>query len=246
MKAIFKREFASYFTSPLGYVMLAIYGFLSGIFTLIYYYGSGFGYGIAAAVAPMLYFAFFVIPPITMKSFTDEKRYHTDQALLTAPVKLVDIVLGKYLSAFLLYILCTLFYFVYTLFTLMIIPGAAVEWGMLFTGWLGMVLLGAAMLSINLLYSALTDSQILAVVIGLGTGLFIMLYDTLMEYLQSALSTMFSVDYEMVILDKLSITGHYRSFTSGILNPVDIVFFLSFIVLFLFLCDRVLDKKRWA
>lgn len=246
MKAIFKREFASYFTSPLGYIILAIYGFLSGLFILISYYDTGYSYAIADGIAPMMNFALFIIPPITMKSFTDEKRQHTDQALLTAPVSLWDIVLGKFFSAFALYAICTLYYFVYVLFTLMFIPSPAIEWGVLFTCWLGIVLLGAAMLAVNLFYSSLTASQILAVVVGMGTGLFIMLYDVIIFTVANSISSMFKIDYQIVVLDKLSVTSHFTNFVSGVLNPADIVFFVSFALVFLFFTNRVLDKKRWS
>ncbi|MDO5123199.1 MAG: ABC transporter permease [Eubacteriales bacterium] len=246
MKAIFKRELASYFNSPLGYVILAIFAFLSGLFTLLYYYSTGYSYSIADAIAPMLYFALFIIPPITMRSFTEEKRQHTDQALLTAPVNIMDIVLGKYLSALVVYLACTLFYVVYALFTAVIIPNAAIEWGVLFTCLLGIIFLGAAMLAVNIFYSSLTASQILAVVIGMGTGLFVILYDTLVYALESAINSIFSSDYSAALLPELSITGHYTNFISGVLNPADIVFFLSFVALFLFFTGRVLDRKRWA
>lgn len=246
MIAIFKREFASYFTSPLGYVILAIYGFLSALFTLLFYYDTGYSYSISDAIAPMLYFALFIIPPITMRSFTEEKRQHTDQALLTAPVNIMDIVMGKYLSAFCVYLMCTLSYFVYVLFTMIIVKGAAVEWGILTTCWLGVLLLGAAMLALNLFYSSLTQSQILAVVIGMGTGLFVMLYDMFIYAVEASVNSLLKIDYEVFILDKISITSHYTNFVSGILNPADVVFFLSIIALFLFLTGRVFDKKRWA
>ncbi|MBQ9742367.1 MAG: ABC transporter permease subunit [Ruminococcus sp.] len=246
MFAIFKREFASYFTSPLGYIVLAIYVFFSALFTMLMYYGTGYSYSIADAIAPMLYFALFIIPPITMRSFTEDKKNRTDQLLLTAPVKVSSVVFGKYLSAFALYLICCMSYVLYVLVTFLIVPDAVVEWGVMASALIGLVLLGGAMLAINLLYSSLTESQILAVVIGMGTGLLVMIYDNIVMSVESVISQMTSSDYSAVVLDKLSVTAHYQNFISGVISPANFVFFLTWIGLFLFLTMRVLDKKRWA
>lgn len=245
MLAVFKREFSSYFASPLGFIIIALYLMLSGFFFWMVCFLSGFN-SVATVISQMLYVVFFLIPLITMKSFSEEKRQRTDQALLTAPVRLIEIVMGKYLSALLLYVICNCVYFVYALVVTLSVADAAIDWGMFMSGWLGIVLLGAALLAINLFYSSLTEYQIIAAVIGLGTGLLLMLYDSILAALQNFINTLFSSDYEFFILDKLSLTSHYQNFASGVLNPADFVFFLSWVALFLFLTIRVLDKKRWA
>ncbi len=246
MIAIFKREFASYFTSPLGYIVIAIYVFLSSLFTSVFFLDTGYSYAIADAIAPMMYFALFIIPPITMRSFTEEKRQHTDRLILTSPVNLASVVFGKFLSAFALYFICTLSYIVYAVAISIIVKGAAIEWGLLFTGFMGNVLLGVAMISLNLFVSTLTESQMTAMVVGMGAGLFIYIYDVLIYSLQSALSSIFNKEYTLRILDKLSVTDHYINFVSGVFSLSDAVFFLSLGVLFMFLSMRVLDRKRWA
>lgn len=245
MKAIFKREFASYFNSALGYIIIGLYLLLSGFFFWMVCFRSSYN-SVGTVINYMLYVVFFLIPLITMKSFSEEMRQRTDQALLTAPVKLTDIVMGKYLSALALYTICNCAYFVYALVILILIPDATMDWGILMSGWLGIMLLGAALLAVNLFYSSLTEYQIIAAVIGMGTGLVLMLYDSIVAALQDFIGNLFSVDYKFVVLDKLSVTGHYQNFVSGVLNPADYVFFLSFVALFLFLTVRVLDKKRYA
>lgn len=245
MWAIFKREFSSYFNSALGYIIIGLYLLLSGFFFWMVCFLSSYN-SIVTVINYMLYVVFFLIPLITMKSFSEEMRQRTDQALLTAPVKLWEIVLGKYLSAVALYTICNCAYFVYALVILITVPDVTIDFGMLMSGWLGIMLIGAALLAINLFYSSLTEYQIIAAVIGLGTGLVLMLYDSILAAVQNFINTLFSVEYQFIILDKISVTAHYQNFVSGILNPADYVFFLSFVVLFLFLTVRVLDKKRYA
>ncbi len=245
MIAIFKRDFSSYFTSMLGYIVIGMYLLLSGFFFWLICFLSSYN-SIVEVINSMLYVVFFLTPLITMRSFAEEKRQRTDQALLTAPVKLWEVVLGKYLSALALYTICNLIYYVYALVILMSVSGVTMQWGVLFTGWLGSMLLGAALLAINVFYSSLTEYQIIAAVIGLGTGLVLMLYDSILRAVQNFVNTLFSTNYEVVVLDKLSLTSHYENLISGVLNPADIIFYISFIGLFLFLTGRVLDRKRFA
>lgn len=245
MGAIFKRDFCSYFTSTLGYIVIALYMLLSGFFFWLICYFSAYN-SLVDVINNMLYVVFFLIPLITMRSFAEEKRQRTDQALLTAPVKLWEIVLGKYLSALALYTICNLVYFFYAFVMLISISGVTIQWGLLISGWLGIMLLGAALLSVNLFYSSLTEYQIIAAVIGMGTGLVLMLYDSIINAILSFINTLFSASYELVVLDKLSLTSHYMNFVKGVINPADIVFYLSWVALFMFLTVRVLDKKRWA
>lgn len=244
MFAIYKKELSSYFNSTLGYIILALYLLFSGFFFWMICF-NGSTNGLVNVINYMLYVVFFLIPLITMKSFAEEKRQHTDQALFTAPVGLNEIILGKYLSALTLYVICNLAYILYA-FVMMIVLGAAVPWSQVMAAMLGIILLGAALLSTNLLFSSLTEHQIIAAVVGIAVGLVIMLYDSIVSAVEGFINTLFSTSYEMVVLDKLSITLHYQNFISGVLSPVDFVFFLSWIAFFLFLTNRVLDRKRWA
>ncbi|MGN0453357.1 MAG: ABC-2 transporter permease [Ruminococcus sp.] len=245
MTAIFKREFASYFTSPLGCIVIALYTVISGFFFWLVCFANAYN-SLVTVINYMLYVVFFLVPLITMKSFSEEKKQKTDQLLLTAPVKLVNVVMGKYLSALALYTICNAVYFIYALTLLAIVPDATVDWGVLISGWLGVMLLGSALLAVNMFYSSLTESQIIAAVVGLATGLFMMLYDSILTAVQSFIGTLFSVDYEFFVLDKLSLTAHYQNFISGVLNPADYIFFLSWVALFILLTIRALDRKRYA
>jgi len=244
MLAIYKKELSSYFNSILAYIIIAIFLFFSALFfhTICFRNGAN---AMAEVTNYMIYIVLFLVPIITMRSFAEEKRQHTDQALFTAPVSLWEIIGGKYLSALTLYALCNLSFIFYAL-VLMAITGATVAWGHLFSAIIGMLFLGGAMLSLNLLFSSLTEHQIIAAVVGIATGFAIMIYDLMVTSVENFINTLFGSEYEVFILDKLSLTAHYQNFYKGILSPVDFVFFLSFIAVFLFLTNRVLDRKRWA
>lgn len=246
MIAIFKKDFTSYFTSTLGYIVLGLYIMFSGYFFWSMCLVSGKN-ELVNVISNMSYVIFFLVPLITMRSFAEEKRQKTDQVLLTAPVKNWEIVCGKYLSAVALYFVCNLIYFVYAMVLGICVRGLEIPWGQFMSAFIGTFLLGASLLAVNLFYSSLTEFQIIAAVVGLGTGLIVMLYDSILSALQNFIQTLSSstTRYDFVILDKISLTGHYKNLIMGVVNPADIIFYLSFIALFLFLTDRVLDKKRY-
>lgn len=244
MIAIYKKEFSSYFNSTLGYIILALYLAFSGFFFWMICFQGGTN-ALVNVINYMLYVVFFLVPLITMKSFAEEKRQHTDQALLTAPVSLLEVVAGKYLSALTLFVMCNMVFLFYALM-LMAVLGATIAWGHFLGALFGIIFLGAALLAINIFFSSLTEHQIIAAVVGIAAGLVIMLYDSIVAAVENFINTLFSTSYSTVVLDKLSITAHYENFISGVLSPVDFVFFVGYIVFFLFLTVRVLDRKRWA
>lgn len=245
MIAIFKKDFGSYFSSALGYIVIGLYLMLSGFFFWMICYLNGYN-SLPYAINNMQTVVFFLVPLITMRSFAEEKRQRTDQALLTAPVRMWEVVCGKYLSALALYLICNMSYFVYAFVLSVSVPEASIAWGPFFTAWLALMLLGAALLALNIFYSSVTEFQIIAAVVGLGTGLLLTLYDSIIDALLSFINNLFSVDYQFVVLDKLSFTSHYLNLVRGVFDPSDVIFYISWAALFLFLTGRVLDRKRWA
>lgn len=245
MLAIYKREINAYFSSILAYIIMAIYLFFSALFFYLFCFERGSN-GVINAISNMFTIVVLIIPLITMRSFAEEKRQHTDQALMTAPVSLNSIILGKYLGAFTLYAICNVFYLFYALMLITIVPGTALDWGHLLWAILGSLLIGAALLSTNLFFSSVTEHQIIAAVLGMAVGFVTMLYDTIISLLETYIGSLFNVSYNVVILDKFSFTSYYEDFISGIVSPVGIVFFLSWTAFFLFITNRVLDRKRWA
>ena len=234
MVAILKRELSSYFNSAVAYVVMAVYFLFSGIFftmiciendssNLAYVYGN------------MFVIILFVIPIITMKSFSEEKRQRTDQALLTSPASLFEIVTGKVLGAFVLFGICSLIFMVYAL---VISFFTSPDWAVVLCTFLGLLLLGAALIAINVFISVLTESMIISAVAGMGVGLLI--------YMLSNLSSYITIDWISNMVSKIDFLTYYTNFTYGMLNITDIVFFLSVTGLFLFFTARVLEKRRWS
>lgn len=234
MVAILKRELSSYFNSAVAYVVMAVYFLFSGLFfsmiciekdsaSLTYVFGN------------MFIIILFVIPIITMKTFSEEKRQRTDQALLTSPTSLFEIVMGKFLGAFILFALCSLIFVVYAL---VISFFTTPDWAVVLCTYFGLLLLGAALIAIDVFISVLTESMIISAVAGMGVGLLI--------YMLSNLSSYITVDWIAAIVKKIDFLTYYTNFTYGMLNLTDIVFFLSVTGLFLFFTARVLEKRRWS
>ena len=170
-----------------------------------------------------------------MKTFAEEKKQKSDQALLTSPCSLTEIVLGKFLGAFVMYTICTCIFLVYAI---VISFFAQPQWSVILCTFLGTLLLGGSMIAINVFISVLTESQVVAAVLGMGVGLII----SMMSYFVSLVS----IEWIKTVLEKISFMSYYENFTYGILSITDVVFFLSVIALFLFFTVRALEKRRWS
>lgn len=234
MSAIIKRELSSYFNSAIGYIVLAVFYFFSGLFFYMYCLLSNTT-SMSYVFLSMLMIVMLVIPIITMKSFSEERKQKTDQALLTAPISLTEMVLGKFFGAFLLYCICNA---IYVLYAVILSFYAAPDWAVFLTTMLGMLLMGGALIAIDLFISALTESQVIAAVVSIGIGLLI--------YMLDSLSNVFNVDWLTNFLRNISFDAHFTNFINGIINLSSVVFFLSVITVFLFLCVRVFEKRRWS
>lgn len=219
----------------MGYVVLAVLFCFSGYFFFVYNLASGSAdmssvYGNLFTIVLLL-----VLPVLTMRLFSDEKRQKTDQALLTAPTSLTGIVVGKFLSALLMFAIGLSITIVYAV---VIAVQVTPDWMVIIGNLLGLLLLGGMVISIGMLISSLTESQFIA---ALGT--FVVSFALLMI---DNLKYLFNASWLATIVDFLSINQRYNDFTIGVIHYDDILFFLSMQVLFLFLTVRVLDRKRWS
>lgn len=235
MIAVMKRELSSYFLSVLAYVYLAIFTLFSGIYffvTCLYGYGSN---NLTHVFGNLFAIVIFLVPILTMKLWSEEKKQKTDQLLLTSPVRLTSIVFGKYLAALLIFLTGLFITIVYAgIISVFADPG----WPLVLTNFLGLLLLGAALISIGLFISSLTESQLISAIVSFAISLLIMMMDSLSSFINiKLLANLFNA---------ISFNRHYQNFTSGILNLTDIVFFLSVSLTFIFLNIRVLEKKRWS
>ena len=233
MSAILRREFATYFRAPLGYIYLAIFYFFGGqFFSSVLYSMTN---DISIVFSSMFSIMLFTIPLLTMRLMSEDKRLKTDQALLTAPVSLNGIVWGKFLAAFALFgigIAITVIYF------LILSAMASPQWNIFFGNLLGIILLGAALISIGMFISSLTESQMIAAIGGFAAMFFIFLIDSI--------ASLIPISWLGDAIKQLSFTTRYNDFTSGILDFTHILFFLSVVVIFNFLTVRILERKRWS
>lgn len=232
MSAIIKRELNFYFNSAIGYIVLAVFTFFSGLFFYMYCLMSNTT-SMSYLFLSMLMIVMLVIPIITMRSFSEERKQKTDQALLTAPVTLTEMVLGKFLGAFLFYCICNA---VYILYAFILAMYASTDWAVFLTTMLGMLLMGGALIAIDLFISTLTESQVIAAVLSIGIGLLI--------YMLDSLTNLVSAEWFVNLLNNISFDGHFTNFINGIINLSSVVYFLSVIAIFLFLCVRVFEKRR--
>lgn len=234
MFAIYKRELKSYFSSAIGYVVLATFVFFASLFFAIYnlVYDTT---SMTNVFGSMMLIYVFLIPILTMRTFSEEKRQKTDQALLTAPVSLTGIVLGKFFAALTIYAigLCSLI-----IFALILAAFATVETWVIVGNIVGMLLVGAALISIGIFISNLTESQIIAAIASI--------FAMLLLYLLSNFATLTDNTVIQNIITSISITDRYTNFAVGIFNLSDAVFYLSIAVLFVFFTVRMLEKRRWS
>lgn len=233
MRAVFKREMRAYFTMPVGYIVMAVMLILMGMY-FSYMCQSSYA-NISFVFSSISSIALLIAPIITMRLFSEDRKQKVDQALFTAPVKLINIIVGKFLAAFTLFMIpmaITLVYQIILMFT------ADVNWLMYLSDILGIALLGSAIISVGLFISALTESQIIAGIFGMAVSFFIMQID----YFASAIN----LDWFSNLCTSISFITRYNAFTSGQLDFSNGVFFISVTVIFLMLTHIVLDKKRWA
>ena len=234
MFAIFKRELKAYFTSPLGYVFLAIFYAFSGLF--FYIFSLSVGSTDISSVFLMMFIVLMVfVPLLTMRLLSEDKKQKTDQLILTAPVSLLSIVMGKFLAAYAIFAIGVA---VMPVYGFVMSTFATVSWLPIWGNTVGLLLLGGIFVSIGLFISSLTENQMIAAIGGFFINLMILLMNTL----KSALPNGFLQD----VLSSISVYSRYSEITNGIFSLSSLIFFVSVIFIFLFLTVRVLEKRGWA
>lgn len=233
MSAIFKREFKSYFSTPVGYIVLAAFYFFLGLyFSLIFSYGSP---DINMVIMSMSTVAIFVMPVITMRLMSEDRRQKVDQALLTAPVSLTSIVMGKFLAALAVF---ALGFAPTVIFEIIILCYVNVNIISHIYALLGMLLLGSALIAIGMFISSLTESSVVSAILTLVINILV-LY-------MSSFAEMISVEWISKVVEKMAFITAFENFGENVFAINDIFYFLSITAAFLFLCVRSLEKKRWS
>lgn len=177
MFAVFKRELRAYFSSPIGYVVIGLFLFLSGIFFAATNLLGG-SPDFNSILSTMAFVFLFLVPILTMRLLAEETRQHTDQMLITSPLSVTAVVAGKYFAAVTVYLITLL---VTVLFPVMMSFFAllGLEWWKILGGYIGLFLLGSSFIAVGLFFSSVTESQIVAAVATYATLLVMWIIDAL-------------------------------------------------------------------
>lgn len=237
---IAKKEYASFFHSPIAYVVGFVVFLVMGIyFTYSINYGilnnyvPEYTYILDILIFPLIFLA---IPVLTMKTLSEENKSGTLELLLTAPVRDYELVVGKWLGTFLFFLsLNLLTWFFPLVLNFMVDPG--IDQSRILANYIGITLMASAMTAIGVYISSLFKNTIAALVASLGALLLLWLIAAPSQFMTGAAADIFT---------NLSITQHYyNSFRSGMIDLLDISYFVSLTVLALFLGTRSIESKRW-
>ena len=234
MGAIFRRELLAYFTTPIGYIFLAIFYAGSGLFFNMTSLSSGSA-DLAYTFTLLIYVLLVVIPILTMRTLSEENNQKTDQCLLTAPVSLGGLVLGKFLAALVIFSLAV---FITVIYAVVVSAFADPDWLVVIGNIVGFMLLGSAFISIGIFVSSLTENQVVSAIISFAA--------MLLCYLLSSIAQLIPVEWLSKVVSNLSFVDRYTGFTYGLFDLSNALFFVSVTAVFLYLTVRVLEKRRWS
>jgi ABC-2 type transport system permease protein len=248
--AIANKEFRSYFASPIAYILIGLFSLLFGYFFYVFLmvfvrqseqmmqFGGGGGANVNQMMIRGLFqntavIILFVMPMITMRTYSEEKRSGTIELLLTSPLTDLEIIVGKFLGALALYAAMLI---VTMLYMAILFRIGNPEWRPIVAGYLGLLLMGGCFLSAGLFISSLTKNQIVAGFLTFATFLMLWIINWMGE--SSGPTT-------RDVLNYLSITEHLDDFSRGIIDTKHVVYYLSFITFGLFLTAKSVDSERW-
>lgn len=249
--AIFKKEIKTYFTSPIAYVIITVFLILIGFFfySLIWWFNSqslqmaqNQYYYQQLNINQMVYSPLFqnmsiilllMIPLLTMRLFSEEKKINTDELLYTCPISINQIILGKYFASLFVLLAMLLLTGILSIFTFAYGNPELVP---ILNGYLGLFLMGAAFIAVGIFFSSLTENQIVAAILTFGT----LLLFWILNWASYSAGGIWKG-----VLNYLSFIQHFDDMTRGILDTTDLVYYLSFIFLGLFLTHSVIQSRRW-
>lgn len=251
---VMNKELKSYFYSPIAYVVITIFLAVTGY--LFYNSMASFStISFQAQADPMLakqsnmlnitenvvrplfglisMVMLMMMPLLTMRLFAEEKKAGTLELLLTYPVTDAQVLLGKFFACLTVFAVMLLLSLTYPLF---IAAYGRPEIGPIVTGYIGLFLMGAAFISLGIFASSMTENQIIAATVAFGALIFFWMISFSTAYVGPALGW---------ILTYIAMTEHLESFAKGVLDSGDLIYYINFIALFLFMTLRVLESKKW-
>ena len=233
MLAIYKREIRSYFTTPIGYIFASVFLAISGA---IFCYTTFFS--LSADVTPYFTYLNFVfvvlLPLLTMKLFSEDRKQRTEQLLLTAPVSVYSMVGAKFLAAYTIFASCML---ISSLQILILYAYADVETPIVLGNLFASLLIGMAFIAVGVFVSALTENQLASAVGTIGI--------LLLSMVISLLNSFIPVYFIRFILRSVSVLSRQANFVQGVFDIPALIYYLSIAFVFLFLTARVYDKHRY-
>lgn len=256
MYAVYRKEMGHYFVSPVAYIIGAVFLILTAYFfnrllVLIMQesfqasleeaqFGGGQAFDVPSLVMRNFFgvlstLLLFITPMLTMSVYAEERRRGTMELLMTSPVTDLEIVLGKFFAS--LTLLCIMLLPTGVGFAYMLhYSEPAAPWRVLGSEYLGVLLLGGALLALGSFFSSVTESQLIAAVLSFGAILLLWVLDFGSQAGSSAWASG---------LEYLSVFRHYDDFTRGVIDTSNVIFYLSFIFLGVFLTVRSVDSMRW-
>ena len=256
MLAIYRKEMRSYFINPIGYVYLGVFLVFSAL--LFSYTTLNAGSYSTSSYFTFLIISFVVLIPIlTMRLFAEERKLRTEQLLLTAPVTITGMVLGKYLAALTIYVggillSCINFIPLYTIGAAeragddMALTHIGPVTGEIVGSILAVILLGAALIAVGTLISALTENQLSAAIITIGVIAVMVLLNVFNRLTDSDGQPLIGSYAVRFVLDWVSVVSRFSNFSNGIFDYAALFYYLSLAFVFLFLTVRVYEKRRWG
>tara|TARA_B100000809_G_scaffold190479_1_gene189085 strand:- start:1275 stop:1988 length:714 start_codon:yes stop_codon:yes gene_type:complete len=231
---IYKKELKSFFNSPMAYIFLVVFALVSGyFFTNTFFLYNQSDMRSLFGIVPLVYL--FFIPAVSMGLLSQEKSLGTIEIISTLPIRERDIVFGKYLAGLTL-ILIALSSTVIHYITLIQV-GTTIDHGAVFTGYLGLALLGGVYTAVGIFASSITENQVIAFIVGIAIVLTFFLMDKLLIFVPSGLAG---------IIQYLSTEFHLSNISRGVIDTRNLIYFGSIIGFFLFMTIRMLESRKWS
>jgi ABC-2 type transport system permease protein len=227
-----KKELRTFFDSHIAYIVITIFLLICGWF----FFSDLFLVNQASmrnlfGIIPFIFM--FFIPAVTMRLISEEKRSGTIEVLVTFPVRDHEIILGKFLAGLILIVVAVLLTLVYAI-TLSGIGDF--DFGSVVSGYIGLIFLGAAYLSIGIFTSSLTQNQIVAFITSFVIIFALFMLDKVLMFMPTLLAS---------FLEYLSVSYHFSNISRGVIDSRDVIYYLSLIFFFLFLAVRALENRKW-
>ncbi|MBR4206200.1 MAG: ABC transporter permease [Clostridia bacterium] len=234
MSAIYKREMRAYFTTPTGYVFIAVFLAVSGFVFAVSTFQSQTS-DVSGYFQLMIFGYIIIVPLLTMRSFAEERRTRTEQLLMSSPVSVTSIVLAKFFAAFTMFAGTVLLSCVYYL---PLRKYGDTNVGKAFGCLIAMLLLGMCFVAVGIFVSTLTDSAVTA---SIGTMAILLVFVT-----AAIFNNLIDAYVIRQVLSWISVYSRYVNFTYGIFDVAATVYYFSITVIFLFLAIRVYERRRYA